>query len=88
MESVVFQKTVIESIFDYGIEAKYEYWIVHIESTNEIIFPLINSLVRQRRERLTWFDCNFLRCSFVMKPYVFCHLSLQSMSQINLNGVR
>ena len=45
MESVVFQKTVIESTFDYGIEAKYEYWIVHfmngwiIESTNEIIFP-------------------------------------------------
>ena len=29
MESVVFQKTVIESTFDYGIEAKYEYWIVH-----------------------------------------------------------
>ena len=29
MESVVFQKTVIESIFDYGIEAKYEYLIVH-----------------------------------------------------------
>ena len=28
MESVVFQKTVIESTFDYGIEAKYEYWIV------------------------------------------------------------
>ena len=29
VESVVFQKTVIESTFDYGIEAKYEYWIVH-----------------------------------------------------------
>ena len=29
MEIVVFQKTVIESTFDYGIEAKYEYWIVH-----------------------------------------------------------
>ena len=29
MESVVFQKTVIESTFDYGIEAKYDYWIVH-----------------------------------------------------------
>ena len=28
-KSVVFQKTVIESTFDYGIEAKYEYWIVH-----------------------------------------------------------
>ena len=28
-ERVVFQKTVIEPIFDYGIEAKYEYWIVH-----------------------------------------------------------
>ena len=29
VESVVSQKTVIESTFDYGIEAKYEYWIVH-----------------------------------------------------------
>ena len=29
VESVVFQKTVIGSTFDYGIEAKYEYWIVH-----------------------------------------------------------
>ena len=28
MESVVFKKTVIGSTFDYGIEAKYEYWIV------------------------------------------------------------
>ena len=29
VESVVFQKTVIKSTFDYGIEAKYKYWIVH-----------------------------------------------------------
>ena len=29
MESVIFKKTVIESTFDYGIEAKYDYWIVH-----------------------------------------------------------
>ena len=29
MEIVVFQKTVIESTFDYGIEGKYEHWIVH-----------------------------------------------------------
>ena len=29
MESVIFQKTVIESTFDYGIEAKYDYLIVH-----------------------------------------------------------
>ena len=29
MEIVVLQKTVIKSTFDYGIEAKYEYWIVH-----------------------------------------------------------
>ena len=29
MEIVVFQKKVIESTFGYGIEAKYEYWIVH-----------------------------------------------------------
>ena len=29
MESVVFEKTVIESTFDYWIEAEYEYWIVH-----------------------------------------------------------
>ena len=28
-KSVVVLKTVIESTFDYGIEAKYEYWIVH-----------------------------------------------------------
>ena len=38
MESVVFQKTVIESTFDYGIEAKYEYWIVHF----------MNGLLNQR----------------------------------------
>ena len=31
MESVVFQKTVIGSTFDYGIEAKYEYWIVDLD---------------------------------------------------------
>ena len=29
LESVIFQKTVIESTFDYGIEAKYDCWIVH-----------------------------------------------------------
>ena len=29
METAVFQKTVIDSTFDYGIEAKYEYWIVY-----------------------------------------------------------
>ena len=29
VDSVVFQKTVIEPTFDYEIEAKYEYWIVH-----------------------------------------------------------
>ena len=29
VESVVFQKTVIESTFDYWIKAEYEYWIVH-----------------------------------------------------------
>ena len=28
-ESLIFQKTVIESTFDYRIEAKYDYWIVH-----------------------------------------------------------
>ena len=28
-QSVVFQKTVLESTLDYGIEAKYEYWICH-----------------------------------------------------------
>ena len=31
VESVVFQKTVIGSTFDYGIEAKYEYWIVDLD---------------------------------------------------------
>lgn len=31
-ENVVFQKTVIESTFDYGIEGKYEYLIVHFMS--------------------------------------------------------
>ena len=29
VKSVVFRKTEIESTFDYVIEAKYEYWIVH-----------------------------------------------------------
>ena len=29
MESVLFQKTVIESTFSYRIEAEYEYWIVY-----------------------------------------------------------
>ena len=29
VESIVFQKTVIKSTFDYWIEAEYEYWIVH-----------------------------------------------------------
>ena len=29
MESVVFQKTVMESTFDYLIEAEYEYRIIH-----------------------------------------------------------
>ena len=38
MEGVVFQKTVIESTFDYGIEAKYEYWTVHF----------MNGLLNQR----------------------------------------
>ena len=58
MESVVFQKTVIKSTFDYGIEDKYEYWIVHfmnrlLNQQTKSFFPLMNSLVRQRRERLT-----------------------------------
>ena len=44
MESVIFQKTVIESTFDYGMDAKYDYWIVHfmnglLNQQNEIIFP-------------------------------------------------
>ena len=30
MESGIFQKTVIESTFDYRIEAKCDYWIVHV----------------------------------------------------------
>ena len=29
VESVVLQKTVIESTFDYWIETEYKYWIVH-----------------------------------------------------------
>ena len=37
------------------MDGSFYEWI--IESTNEIIFPLMNLLVRQRRERLTWFDC-------------------------------
>ena len=50
-KSVVFQKTVIESTFDYRIEAKYEYWIVHfmnglLNHFFEIIFSLMNLLVR------------------------------------------
>ena len=37
-----------------GLFILYE-WI--IELTNKIIFPLMNFLVRKRRERFTWFDC-------------------------------
>ena len=32
MESVIFKKAVIESTFDYGIKAKYDYWIVHFRN--------------------------------------------------------
>ena len=42
MEGVVFQKTVIESTFDYGIEAKYEYWIP------DWIVHFMNGLLNQR----------------------------------------
>ena len=45
MESVVFQKIVIESTFDYGIEAKYEYWIVHF--MNGLLNQQTKSFVRQ-----------------------------------------
>ena len=49
-KSVVFQKTVIESTFDYGIEGKYEYWIVHfmngLLNQQTIIFLLMSLLVR------------------------------------------
>ena len=37
------------------LDCPFYEWI--IESTNEIIFSLMNSLVRKRRERLTLFDC-------------------------------
>ena len=45
MESVVFQKTVIESPFHYGIEAKYEYWIVHF--TNGLLNQQTKSFFRK-----------------------------------------
>ena len=50
MESVVFQKTVMESTFHYLIEAEYEYRIVHFmngllnQQTKSL--PLMNSVVR------------------------------------------
>ena len=51
MESVVFEKTVIESTFDYRIEAEYEYWIVHFmngllnqQTKSFAIYEFISSL--------------------------------------------
>ena len=49
MNSVVFQKTVFESTFDYGIKAKYEYWIVHfmnglLNQQTKSFFEFISSL--------------------------------------------
>ena len=50
VESVVFQKTVMESTFDYLIEAEYEYRIVHfmngLLNQQTKSFPLMNSEVR------------------------------------------
>ena len=48
------QHLIIES--RYNLDYSFYEWI--IASTNKIILPLMNSLVCQRRERLTWFDCN------------------------------
>ena len=42
MESVVFQKTVVESTLDYGIATKYEYWVVNF----------MNGLLNQQTESL------------------------------------
>ena len=42
MESIVFQKPIMELTFDYGIEAKYEYWIVHF--MNELLNQQTKSL--------------------------------------------
>ena len=41
------------------LDCSFYEWI--IESINEIIFPLMNLLVRWRRERFTWFDCKILQ---------------------------
>ena len=50
MESVVFQKTVMESTFHYLIEAEYEYRIVHfmngLLNQQTKSFPLMNLVVR------------------------------------------
>ena len=45
MESAVFQKTEMESTFDYGIEAKYEYWMVHF--MNGLLSQKKNSFFRE-----------------------------------------
>ena len=44
MDSEVFQKTVIESTFYYGIEAKHEYWIVYF--MNGLLNQQIKSFFR------------------------------------------
>ena len=61
-------------MLDYSF---YE-WI--IESTNEIIFPLVNLLVRQRRERFTWFDCKFQSRQLGCKSRRLSNRVLQAIS--------
>ena len=36
---------------------EYDYWIVHF--TNGLLNQQAKSFFRERRERLTWFDCNY-----------------------------
>ena len=53
------------------------------ESTNEIIFLLMNLLVRSRRERLIWFDCKSVSIwtnnkKVVGLPPIYCEYSKNS----------
>ena len=49
-KSLVFQKTVIESTFDYGIAANFEYWIVNfmnglLNEQTKSVFPLMHQSI-------------------------------------------
>ena len=69
--------SLIQSKFDFWIEA---YTILHylfqeqiIETSNEIKFAIMNSLIHSWRKRLTGFDCNFLLF------YAFANIAFYTM---------